>query len=458
MIAPHHIAVIDIGKTNAKLALVDLPTLTELAVLTTPNRVLPGPPWPHFDTDGLWSFILAGLRELHAQHRIDAVSVTTHGACAALLGWDETLAAPVLDYEHDGPDAMTAAYDAIRPAFADTGSPRLPMGLNLGAQLHWQFASNVGLLERTAAIVTWPQYWSFRLSGVAATDVTSLGCHTDLWYPATAAYSSLADHLHIRDRLARARRSGDILGPVLPAITAATGLAPGTPVACGIHDSNASLYPHLFARKPPFAVVSTGTWVVCMAVGGEPAALDAARDTLINVNAIGQPVPSARFMGGREFDLIRGGSTATPTSADREAVLARRLMLLPAVEPRSGPFPGRTHRWTEAERGITEGERTATLAFYLALMTAECLHMTGADGPTVVEGPFARNALFVEMLATATGRAVIPSPSATGTSLGAALLFAADGVRSPLVDPPHILPSPDLAAYSAGWRMAVSVG
>ncbi len=45
MIAPpRHVAVLDIGKTNVKVAVVDLPTRTEIAVLTRPNHVLPGPP------------------------------------------------------------------------------------------------------------------------------------------------------------------------------------------------------------------------------------------------------------------------------------------------------------------------------------------------------------------------------------------------------------------------------
>ena len=48
------------------------------------------------------------------------------------------LALPVLDYEHDGPESWRADYDAVRPPFAETGTPRLPVGLNLGAQLFWQ--------------------------------------------------------------------------------------------------------------------------------------------------------------------------------------------------------------------------------------------------------------------------------------------------------------------------------
>ena len=39
-----HVAVIDIGKTNAKLALVDLGTLTEIEVRKRPNMVPAGPP------------------------------------------------------------------------------------------------------------------------------------------------------------------------------------------------------------------------------------------------------------------------------------------------------------------------------------------------------------------------------------------------------------------------------
>ncbi len=455
MEAPRHIAVIDIGKTNAKLALVDLDSLAEIAVTTTPNRVVPGPPWPHFDADALWGFILTSLRDLHAAHRVDAIAVTTHGASAALVAADGRLAAPILDYEHPGPDQASAAYDAIRPPFAETGSPRLPMGLNLGAQLYWQMLTDPGLSARTAYVLPLPQYWAFRLTGVASADVTSLGCHTDLWNPTARAFSSLRSRLPLAAQIPDPRRPGDVLGPVLPAIARATGLAPGTPVTCGIHDSNASLLPHLLARRPPFAVVSTGTWVICMAIGGHAVTLDPARDSLMNTNALGDPVPSARFMGGREFDLIRDGAAAVPTEADLAAVLTSRTMLLPAVEPRSGPFPGRTHRWTADPATLTGGQRMAALSFYLALMTTECLTITGADGPTVVEGPFARNAAYLAMLASATARQVIPSPGSTGTSIGAALLYAkGHRMQAPAGD--HVVrPDPAFHTYAEAWKCAV---
>ena len=454
-----HVAVIDIGKTNAKLAMVDMETLAEIDVRTTPNAVLDAAPYPHFDIDHLWTFILEGLAEFQERHGIEAVSVTTHGASVVLLDCTGGLATPVLDYEHDGPDALAADYDAIRPAFRDTGAPRLPMGLNVGAQLHWLLETQPGLRSRVATVVTYPQYWVTRLTGTARTEVTSLGCHTDLWEPEAGRFSALPAQLGIAGKMAPACLATDKVGPVLPMLARATGLPEDTPVFCGIHDSNASLYPHLLALESPFTVLSTGTWVIAMAIGGQTPHLDPARDTLINVNALGNPVPSARFMGGREYELLMKDETITPTPQDIRAVLSRGAMLLPSVVPESGPFQGRSHEWTLAEDSLSPGERAAVVSLYLAMMAETCLRMIRAGGPTLVEGPFARNRLFLDMLAQATGRPVLLSGgSATGTSIGAALLTRGPGAtlsEKPRPNTPLDMSLADsLQTYAETWRLA----
>lgn len=448
-----HVAVIDIGKTNAKLALVDMADLSEIAVVTRPNAVHPGPPWPHFDVEGHWEFLLDALARFHRDHRIDAISVTTHGASAVLLDAEGKLAAPVLDYEHTGPEELAAAYDAIRPPFEETGSPRLGMGLNLGAQLFWQFEIDPGLKARTATIVTYPQYWGFRLTGVAATDVSSLGCHTDLWNPKEGHFSSLVERLGISDKIAPARPSADILGPILPEIAARTGLSPDTRVHCGIHDSNASLLPHILNRAAPFSVVSTGTWVIAMAIGRAAVRLDPAQDTLVNVSALGQPVPSARFMGGREHDIATGGHNVEPTADDIAAVLEGPVMLLPAVALDTGPFKGQRSRWLSSEPAVGTGRRAAAISFYLALVTARCLSLIGHRGRIIVEGPFARNRAYLEMLAAAAGSPVEAAGSATGTSQGAALLAGAQGraVHLASMQDSHE-GCPEMAVYAAEWN------
>lgn len=453
MTAPQHIAVIDIGKTNAKLALVDLQDLREIAVVTRPNIVQPGPPWAHFDTDGHWAFVLGALKSFHRDHRVDAICVTTHGASIVLLDPKGDLAAPILDYEHPIPAAVAADYDKLRPPFAETGSPRLAHGLNVGAQVHYQFFHDPDLRARTARIIGYPQYWGHRLTGESACDICSIGCHTDLWRPREHYFSGLVDSLDIADLIAPVRKPGEILGTLLPRVAQATGLPEATPVAVGIHDSNASLYPHILARKAPFGVVSTGTWVIAMAVGGNPGVMDPARDTLVNVNALGDPVPSARFMGGREYELVSQGRTLEPTASETDAVLASGLMILPAVEPGSGPFQGRQMRWSGPEPALGSGPRAAALAFYLALMTDACLSLTGAEGPTIVEGPFAGNPGFKDMLWAATGRPVLHSDAATGTAIGAALLLStAETTSARVATASQHGTSEALRDYAARWR------
>lgn len=445
------VAVIDIGKTNAKLALVDVETRAEITALRQPNKVRTDGLYPHHDVDALWAFVLDGLASLARDNAIDAVSVTTHGATSVLLDANGELALPILDYEFDGPNSTLPAYDALRPPFSETGSPHLPFGLNVGAQLFWQRERFPEAFARTAAILMYPQYWSMRLSGTIASEVTSLGCHTDLWNPHAGAFSSLVGTMGWCDLFPTIKPASAALGPVLPEIASRTGLDPRTPVFSGIHDSNASLLPHLLDRKPPFAVVSTGTWVVSMAVGGKTGALDAARDTLINVNALGNPVPSARFMGGREFELLMADRTRDWGEADVDQVLESGTMLLPSVVGGSGPFPDSKAEWIGAEP--EGGQRFVAVSFYLALMTATCLDLIGAKGDVVIEGPFAANDAFIAMLQAATGRAVATnSIGSTGASIGAALLAGHGGEQPSAEVRQHEWHDNRLNAYASAWR------
>ncbi len=421
------IAVIDIGKTNAKVVLVDAKSGAEIAVRKTANSVLQSAPYPHFDIEALWRFLLASLKDFAASPGFDALSITTHGASAALLDADGHLAMPVLDYEHLYPDTIVEAYQRLRPDFSQTFSPCLTGGLNLGAQLHYQKTAFPELFGNVATILTYPQYWAHRLTGIAANERTSLGCHTDLWLPFEERYSDLVDTLEIRERMAPLRSAFDALGPIRPDIADALGLASSVPVHCGIHDSNASLLPHLVGFGSPCTVVSTGTWVISFGVGAKPQRLDRSRDTLVNVDANGTAVPSARFMGGREWDLL---TRDLPPVIEQEeldaasAVIKARAMILPSVVMGTGPFPDSRSRW-QAEPHLA-AERRASASLYEAMMTQTCLDLIVSEGPIVVEGPFAANRLYLEALHTLMKRPVYASEATTGTAIGAALL---SGIR-----------------------------
>ena len=352
--------VLDVGKTNLKLCAVDRAG-NALRTLTRPNAVRSGPPYPHFDVDGILDWAVAGLRSLARELAIEAVVPVAHGAAAALLAGDE-LALPVLDYEFEGVGACDAEYEPLARDFARTFSPRLAAGLNLGRQLFWLERTFPGEFARVTHVLPYPQYWAFRLSGAKISEVTSLGCHTDLWEPERGAFS----------RLARAR-GWDALFPERASAWTRIGThEPGIAVVAGIHDSNASYLAHRAFREDPFTVVSTGTWVVCMAHGGDLSRLRPDLDTLANVDAFGAPVPCSRFMGGREF---------AEASNRREAT--RRC----------------------------------------ALQTDRCLSLLDAKGDLVVEGSFAANRDYCALLASLRpGQPAYVSRDPTGTLRGAALL------------------------------------
>jgi sugar (pentulose or hexulose) kinase len=455
MSAPDHIVVIDIGKTNAKLVLVDALSNRAVETMSMPNGVIAGAPYPHYDVDGLWAFTLDGLTDFHRRHGVGGISITTHGATAVFVTGDD-LALPVLDYEFDGPDELAVAYDVVRPGFSETLSPRLPAGLNLGAQIYWQAQCFSQEFARMTDILMYPQYWAWRLSGVKASEATSLGCHTDLWAPDASGFSSLVDRQGWRELFPPLRPAVSVLGPIRPELAAATGLSSETPIACGIHDSNASLLPYLQRETPPFSVISTGTWALAMSVGSDTSRLDPARDSLANVDAAGRPVPTARFMAGREFDLLTGGDAPLPSDTELARVVRDKQFILPGFVPGVGPFGDRQGTKPDGWDIATPGERAAMASLYLALVTCVCLDIAGAGDRLFVEGPFATNGVLCGALAALTGKPVFASEDATGTSLGASLLFPretprdANGSRS--VVPLSVA---GLSAYRAAWVAAL---
>jgi sugar (pentulose or hexulose) kinase len=450
------IGVIDISKSNAKFVVVDLDRRTEVAVRRMPNTVIADGPYPHFDIEGLWRFFTKAIAELNREHPLYALSVTTHGACAALIDEAGELALPVLDYEYAGPDSCDADYALVRPDFTESFTPPLPGGLNLGKQLFWQQRQFPKQFARTQWVVPYPQYWSFRLTGVVAAEITSLGCHTDLWNFETDLYSSLVLAEGWIGKMPEVKPAAEPLGPIRPELAQELGLRPGLPVYSGIHNINASLLPHLLSREPPFAMVSTGTWVIVAAPGGDLAHLDPTRDCLANMDALGHAVPSARFMGGREFSLVTGGAALEPSAASIASVLEKEVFLLPSVVEGSGPYPQRQARWSHARETLDAETVYVAASFYLAMMTAECLALAGAEGDVVVEGPFAANKAFLAMLEAAACRPVIAStPSTAGRAIGAALLARMEAGSPPA--PVALNADPEMMRYAWRWRQALGV-
>lgn len=450
------VVVVDVGKTLSKLSLWSQGKLLDRR--TRPNTRCAGA-YPCLDAKGIEAWMEEVLADFARQTPIAAIIPVAHGAGAVLIEPDGTYLDP-LDYEAALPEDLAAGYAAQRPPFEETGSPALPCGLNLGAQLHWLEAIAP---ERFAAstIVTWAQFWAWRLSGVAATEVSSLGVHTDLWCPAAGLPSSLAVARGWARRFAPLRRAGEVLGPVTKEWRRRTNLPADCQVYCGLHDSNADLLAvqthAAVGRVHTHTVVSTGTWFVAMRSGGHSVSLPPGRDCLFNTDIFGRAVPSARFMGGRETEILEETQPQLDPAANAAALTARAgalidagAMALPSFQKGVGPFPHRNGYWSD--RPDDQLGRRAAAGLYLALMLDTCLDLIAARELIVIGGRFQNDPVFTGMLAALRpGEEIYTAPS--GDSICQGALGVIDPRHVPSTPLAKVEPLPfDADRYRTRWR------
>lgn len=454
--------VLDIGKTRTRLFVLDQQgtVLAQAAQASTSvaSSGAAGGTWLALDTEGITTWLqeaIVALGPLRA--RLARAVVTAHGAAFAAL-YNQQLAWPVPDYEFEGFDHRPGDWLQQIGHFDETHSPDLPRGLNAATQLDW--LERHGHAVASTQLLPYPQYWAWWLSGVAASEPSSLGCHTHLWNPKAGRYSALAQRRGWAQAMAPMRRAWDVLGPVRPALAARLGLPPGLQVHVGAHDSNACLARYLRSH-PRLALVTTGTWVVVMAPGAPPRPLDPARDQLANVSVRQEPVPTGRFMGGRELQaLCAGADPALANAADLQAIVARGLLALPGFEPQGGPFRGCTGQVVDAHgpvalASLPPAQRATLAALYCAQLTAWLLAQLGGVAPVVVEGPFAHNSVYTSALAAlcSPARVQVSADALEGTARGAWMLthWTEPGITAPATTGALAADVPGLMALHARW-------
>jgi len=362
---------------------------------------------------------------------------------------------PMLDYEFEPPGDLDAAYRAVAPGFEESFAPVLPTGLNLARHLFWQQQTFPAAFARARHILCYPQYLTWRLCGVAASEVTSLGTHTHLWAPNEGRYSSLVERQRWTALFPPLRKAWEVLGPIKPEIAAQTGLCTDCRVLCGIHDSNAALLLYLRALGRDFTLASTGTWMILLRPDQPLERLDPARDTVANVDVNGHPVATARFMGGREYQILAGDAASAPATAeDVGRIVAQKTFALPSFAP-AGPFPDRTGSIVgPAPR--TPAERAALATLYAALMTDVGFDLLEARGRLLIDGGFAGNALYAGLLAALRpGQTVEVNRAQEGTATGASLLASwqdPEAVVPLMLEPCTAVEIEGLRAYAAEWR------
>lgn len=392
--------VVDIGKTNLKANVLD-ETGAQLYNKTAPNRVINKKPYPHFNDAFIWEFIISAMQEAVCQHPISHICVATHGAAAALVNPNEKdtgLVMPIMDYEWDGVDEYADEYSKLRPSFYDSFSPNLPQGLNLGRQIHWQSKQWPDDFSRVKYILPLAQYWAWRLTGIAVSEVSALGCHTDLWEPQNEDFSSLVYSQNWQNKFPPFASAWSVLGPIHPDIYTITGMPKNCKILTGVHDSNASLARFLKRKNDQVPVIiSTGTWTITMDSDGDVSSLGEQKDMLANVDVTGKPICCARFMGGREYAEICKQLGANLDGdcqvQDVQDIIDNDVFALPDFSNGSGPYGGH-----KSQIIGTPKSAHALASLYCAMMIDIELDLLGAEGPIVIEGSFADNTMICSLL------------------------------------------------------------
>lgn len=234
-----------------------------------------------------------------------------------------------------------------------------------------------------------------------------MGCHTQLWAPWDGQFSDWARHSGIAALFAPMHRAGDVLGPLRPSLAARWGLSAGCEVLCGVHDSNACLARYLSMRDT--TLLTTGTWTVVMSLASPDTSPDSTpvKAELFNVAVDGRLVPTARFMGGRDFDhLCAGADPALSTAAALDAVVLEgwEARPLPGDQPEASfEFWRRGQRLSRHPQAVPESLRPALAALYCARRSAALINQLSSRGTVVLEGPLAGNEAYLLALATLLG-------------------------------------------------------
>ncbi|MER9618498.1 carbohydrate kinase [Mesorhizobium sp. M0207] len=441
-----NIAVLDFGKTNSKLFV-----FGQDGQILDERRSQPS--WIHkggfsvLDEPALHDWAARAIDAAVDTHGVEGLMVSGHGCTFALVD-EAALTHPILDYEQEPPAEIAAQIDRRIPDFAETFSPRLPLGFNYGRHMLWLNEVEPGAFAAARSILGYPQYWSWRFGGRPVSEVSYLGCHSHLWAPRKRDFSSLVDAEGWRGQMPAFERAGAVIGEQRFGQAA-------KPVAIhnGVHDSNAALHAYRRQQLGPVTVVSTGTWVVVLNPDCPLDALDGERDMLVNVDVDGGPVPTVRFMGGREFATISAGWQGAIAPSSIQRVIDAGIMALPSFAP-GGPMPHR--RGELVGRTPNAEERAAMALLYVALMVDLCLELIHSDNTVIVDGGLNNGGLLAALLAKLRpGQAFLQGATLEGSATGAAALAFESVGREFATEAPeavHAASFSGFAGYRNDWR------
>ena len=295
------IAIFDVGKTNKKLFLFDsqYKIVYEKSAKFIETHDEDGDECENLES--LRLSVFDSLREVFRlkEFSIQAINFSTYGASFVYIDENGNPLTPLYNYLKNYPDSLRKQfYDNYggEQSFAhQTASPVLG-SLNSGMQLYRIKYERPELFQKIKYALHLPQYLSYLISGVPCSDITSIGCHTNLWDFTNNQYHPWVAKEGILEKLA----------PILPGNEVLPAAFPGNNyfVGIGLHDSSAALIPYLVNFHEPFILISTGTWCISLNPFNQTPLTDEelSNDCLCYMTYEGKPVKASRLFAGYEHE------------------------------------------------------------------------------------------------------------------------------------------------------------
>lgn len=434
------IAILDIGKTNKKLFLIN----EQYQIVY--ERGVSFPEAQDEDGDNcenihlLTSWVMDSLKELTTQpdFQVTAMNFSTYGASFVYLDEYGEVIAPLYNYLKPYPAALQEKfhykYGGQLKICSETASPALG-SLNSGLQLYRIKEQQPALYKKIRYALHLPQYLSYLIAGKLMADITSIGCHTMLWDFGQQQYHQWVKEEGLETKLPPVFRGDEVT--VCRASDPDISSHPTVLVGAGLHDSSAALIPYLASFQEPFVLISTGTWCITLNPFNKqsltPEELE--QDCLCYLTYQGRPVKAARLFAGNEHEQqVRRLSEyyQTPVNYYQQIAFDPAIFAhLQATAVKEAPLAGKDLLQASrfAHRSLSDFT-SYEIAYHRLIMDlmeqqqhSTALVTTGTSVRRIfVDGGFGKNPVYMHLLAAAFPHMEVFAASvAQATAIGAAL-------------------------------------
>lgn len=406
--------VLDIGKTNVKLTFVDSFNNKTIKFFKTKQKNIYRHGIKILNSNSIFEWALKKITYIGRKHNLDKFVCTAHGTSIALISYDDKELLACTDYEYKF-DKLFNNYKKIAPKFSESFSPFLENGLNIGQQIYYLYKRKQKLIKKTKYILNYPQYIVWKLTSSFSSEISYVGCHTHLWDFKRNKLSSFVKKIKLEKKFPQIRKAWDTIGRKQIGES-------NLKIINGIHDSNASYLYFKNSDIKNFTLVSTGTWYIIFNQKTPLKSLNPSLDMLANIDVFGKPVPTMRFMGGREYDHLMGVFKISNKTRAIKNFSFHDYLIYPSYAS-GGGFSINKINISFYER-LNKGQIYYLICLYISFVINFCLNQMKSSNTIILDGPITKNITIMKILSSLRKKQIVlKNKREIGTTLGATNLF-----------------------------------